>query len=258
MSTQDRQDNSTKQIVKLIPMWIPIVIGNLIPLYGVLFWGWDIFAIFFLYWIENIIIGFFTVVKILCIGASGFLKAGGGEKITRIIGVPFSIGFFTFHYGMFCMGHLTFIKSFFYEGTFEGGVFGPSETFSFTLNVAQDGLIYGILAVFIIELLRTSKDLLSPNQANGIFPELSKRLRNRKNSHLSQEATDKFALIQLAMFAPYGRIIVLHLTIIFGGILAEKLGTPLWTLGLLIVLKIAYDLGLIHPIRKTKHKKKVR
>lgn len=258
MSTQDRQDNPTKHIVKLIPMWIPIVIGNLIPLYGVLFWGWDIFAIFFLYWIENIIIGFFTVVKILCIGASGFLKAGRGEKIARIFYTPFIIGFFTFHYGMFCMGHLTFIKSFFYEGPLEGDIFGPSETLSFTFNVAQDGLMYGIIGLFIIELLRTSKDLLSPNQANGIFPELSKRLKSRKNAHLSQEVTDKFALMKLTMFAPYGRIIVLHLTIIFGGILAEKLGTPLWTLGLLIVLKIAYDLGLIHPIRKTKHKKKVR
>jgi hypothetical protein len=39
-----------------------LIAVNLIPLFGVLF-GWSLFSIMFLYWIENGVIGFFNVFK---------------------------------------------------------------------------------------------------------------------------------------------------------------------------------------------------
>ena len=46
------------------------------------------------------------------------------------------------------------------------------------------------------------------------------------------------------MYAPYGRVVVLHMTIIFGAIFAAFLGAPIVALIVLIVLKTALDLRL--------------
>jgi len=35
--------------------------GNLVPLYGVLFWRWDTFQLLMLYWTETVIIAFWTI-----------------------------------------------------------------------------------------------------------------------------------------------------------------------------------------------------
>ncbi len=43
------------------------------------------------------------------------------------------------------------------------------------------------------------------------------------------------------MMAPYKRIVILHLTIIFGAGLTMFLGSPFWLLATLIVLKIVMD-----------------
>jgi hypothetical protein len=44
------------------------------------------------------------------------------------------------------------------------------------------------------------------------------------------------------MQAPYGRVIVLHLTIIFGAFATMLLGAPIWALVILVTLKTAVDL----------------
>ena len=46
------------------------------------------------------------------------------------------------------------------------------------------------------------------------------------------------------MFAPYGRLVVLHVTIIFGAILIGVTGAPAAAIVVLVLLKIALDLGL--------------
>jgi len=44
------------------------------------------------------------------------------------------------------------------------------------------------------------------------------------------------------MSKPYGRVVVLHIAIILGGIGAIALGSPLWALVVLLALKIGLDL----------------
>lgn len=44
------------------------------------------------------------------------------------------------------------------------------------------------------------------------------------------------------MQLPYNRVLVLHLTIIFGAFPVMALGSPIWGLVLLVVLKTAMDL----------------
>ena len=56
-----------------LPITVLFLIAvNLIPLFGVLFFGWSLFSIMFLYWIENGIIGFFNILKI-ALGETGRL-----------------------------------------------------------------------------------------------------------------------------------------------------------------------------------------
>ena len=46
------------------------------------------------------------------------------------------------------------------------------------------------------------------------------------------------------MCAPYGQLVILHLTIILGGIVACVIGSPIATVIVLLLLKTAVDLRL--------------
>jgi hypothetical protein len=47
------------------PSVIALVLANLVPVFGVVFFGWEIFPLIFLFWSENVIIGVFNVLKML-------------------------------------------------------------------------------------------------------------------------------------------------------------------------------------------------
>ena len=42
---------------------IALVVSNLVPVWGVLFWDWNVFNVLFLFWMENVFIGVFNVLK---------------------------------------------------------------------------------------------------------------------------------------------------------------------------------------------------
>ncbi|MGD9385412.1 MAG: DUF6498-containing protein, partial [Thioalkalispiraceae bacterium] len=42
-----------------------LVLLNTIPVYGVFQWGWKSFDLIFLYWLENLIIGGFMILRML-------------------------------------------------------------------------------------------------------------------------------------------------------------------------------------------------
>jgi hypothetical protein len=46
----------------------------------------------------------------------------------------------------------------------------------------------------------------------------------------------------MLMARPYGRVMVLHVTVLIGGFAAMALGSPVWALLLLLALKIGLDL----------------
>jgi Family of unknown function (DUF6498) len=49
------------------------------------------------------------------------------------------------------------------------------------------------------------------------------------------------AQLSSLMLQPYGRVVVLHVAIILGGIAAMALGSPIWALLVLLALKVALD-----------------
>ena len=61
-----------------------LVAVNLIPIAGVLWLDWDLASIIILYWLENLVIGFYTLLKMLHLqGLAGLFPAA----------------FFCLHYG---------------------------------------------------------------------------------------------------------------------------------------------------------------
>ena len=84
------------------------LIGNLIPLYGVLYWQWDAFQLLMLYWMETVIVAFWTIIGIrrIPVDRLGTINVGGREKPATH---NLLCGYFTLVAAMFILGHLGFL-----------------------------------------------------------------------------------------------------------------------------------------------------
>lgn len=182
-----------------------IIGGNLVPLIGVLAWGWDVFSIFVLYWLENIVIGILMIVRIVIASAT---------DIAGFFGGLFLAAFFTFHYGLFMLGHGVFVFSLFGAGAIDTQEFLPD--FIGALNDAQiKGFGYALIGIIIAEAFQ-----------------------NFRPRPPEQDQSLSFIV------GPYGRLIILHVTLIFGGMLTLSLGEPVWALVMLIALKIGFEVAV--------------
>lgn len=195
-----------------------IVLGNLIPLLGVLIWKWDVFSLMFLYWIENIVIGALTILSLLVLG----LRDG----VTGFMGALFMGTFFTLHYGMFCMAHGLFVLALFHpdgaDNLDTGGLFAPID---FILATGLwEGFLWGFAGILLVQLVQIIQK----------WPDMKDK---------------DFGAV---MMSPYARIVILHMTLIFGGFVIMALDQPAGALLILIALKTAFDLGLAHIGRKAK------
>jgi hypothetical protein len=183
--------------------------------WGVLLGGWSVFAVMALFWVENVVIGVFNLAKIL---TSGVRSGVGG-----VIGALFTGAFFTVHYGMFTAVHGIFVVALFGgENTGQGlngsasGLFTPLFKMIDRLVADPDGVL-AIAAVVIAHAIAYGRWVIATREEPTPIPQL--------------------------MSAPYGRIVVLHITLIAGGFLVMALNAP--TLGALVLigLKLIYDVA---------------
>lgn len=189
-----------------------LVVSNLIPLVGVLAWDWDVAAILVLYWSENLILGFFTIIKMLW---------------NSPIGGIFMSAFFVVHYGGFCGMH-----GFFVLAMTVGDIGDP---------VGSDPWPLWLVFVQILVNVVDKVLAMAPPEWIIAFAALfvSHALSFVTNYFGRREYVDQDT--QALMMAPYKRIVVLHLAIIFGGWGVMLLGSPVWLLVVLIALKIGID-----------------
>jgi hypothetical protein len=106
---------------------VVLVITNLIPLVGVLWWGWDAFVIVFLYWLENGVVGVVT-----------FLRIRKVEQQQNTSGLTTS-GFFVMHYGIFFAVHGIFVMLL---PAFAGGTFALPK-------ISPLGVLFAIVALSV-------------------------------------------------------------------------------------------------------------
>src|SRR3989338_5834624 len=79
-----------------------LIAGNIFPILGVLVWGWDPYLLVFAYWMESLIIGIYTILKMATVTLMG-------ETSKKWLGV-LCIHVFTIHYGAFMAIQLVIIS----------------------------------------------------------------------------------------------------------------------------------------------------
>jgi uncharacterized protein DUF6498 len=204
-----------------------LIIVNLIPLAGALFWGWDVFTLLILYWLENGIVGVFNVLKMALAQGPLDTRAGAPEIVNRVSRLTL-IPFFIVHYGIFWVVHGVFVLSlpmFIGVGGLAAGTppISPDGSFiGFDEGVAGprlDLVAWGAIALAI------------SHGVSFLFNYVGRR-------------EYRTARLGLLMFAPYARLVALHLTILVGGMLSIALGSPVGSMIVLVAIKIAIDLAL--------------
>jgi hypothetical protein len=83
-----------------------LVAANLVPLIGVLAWGWSLAEVMVLFWAESAIVAFYTLLKMAVVG--------------RWLALPAGV-FFLAHFGGFMAIHFLFIYEIFVRGAHAGG-----------------------------------------------------------------------------------------------------------------------------------------
>lgn len=189
-----------------------LVAANLLPLAGVAFLGWRVHEVVFLYWIENVVIGVFNVLRMLY--AIGPSKAGG-EPLTGFTGVfmkAFTVPFFVVHYGGFCFGHGMFLAT-----LFPGNDKGERDLDDILLAALGN---WEFDVAVLLMVLSHGYSFKHHYLGGGEY-----RRRNLDDQ----------------MMRPYKRILVTQLFILTGGVLLLALKSPLPAILLFIGLKIAFD-----------------
>ncbi|MDA7881830.1 DUF6498-containing protein [Akkermansiaceae bacterium] len=148
----------------------------------------------------------------VAVGLVNVLKLLSNRHEDSVLGGKIFLSiFFTIHYGGFCVGHAAFVF---------GGMLPGTSSFGSPVTGAIDYL--------------TSHPLLFL----GFF---GSHLFSYFTNYLGR-GEDRRIPLGKVMFLPYGRIFVLHITIIFGGIAITALGSPLILVLVLAVLKTVGDL----------------
>jgi hypothetical protein len=199
---------------------VSLVLANFVPLAGAVFFKWSVFGILFSFWMENVAIGVFNILKM---AAS---KAGAFNLISKFFLIPF----FAFHYGMFCFVHGMFICAMFGNGQYfssqqaaiESDPAVPSSWVAWVFgtmvdpNMVPSGLLWAPLALAISHAVSFYSNFL------------------RKGEYRQITAGE-------LMTRPYGRVVIMHITILAGGFLVVATGSSQPAVAVLVLLKIAVD-----------------
>ncbi len=183
-----------------------LIVANLIPVAGVLFLGWTVFEILYLYWLESVVIGIYNIPKVL-------LAQGGVRERLKHLCVFLGI------YGGFFLGAELVVLAALFGG--------PGRTMvieSSTLTNENFKAVFGYTPVVFIPLIA-----LFISHGISFFVNFL-----RKKEYLRVTAEEQVK-------APFKRVVVMHIALSLGGFLTAKLGSSIPALLFLGFLKIVFD-----------------
>jgi hypothetical protein len=219
------------------PGWTPALVlrnalafgANALQVYGVLYWGWDTFQIFMLYWMETVVIGFWALVRLAFLPATmlGEMTVNGRviaatNKLLLQLFVPFV--------GISMALHLLFLWVMF-SGDWSKVVHGPV-SFAAAFIIAS-----GAWAPLLFTLLAGAAGFYeSPKRDSYLSAG-----RTRIAPSPSVGASSQPDAVTAAIGGTLGRIVVMQIAVILGGMLARNFGTTApWLI--LIGLKTLLDI----------------
>src|SRR5262245_60597542 len=96
----------------LRPSNLVLLAANLVPLVGVIVWGWDAFVLMMLYWLETAVIAFWTVMRVAALSPEQLadITHEDGRRKFSPLGMA---AFFTLHAGIFMLVHFLFLWALF-------------------------------------------------------------------------------------------------------------------------------------------------
>jgi hypothetical protein len=204
-----------------------LFVSNLVPLAGVLAFGWSVQAILVVYWLESAIVGLLNVPKIRRAHGAETpktreramrLKSNGAtvtlppapdsvpaQPVTRPETRPV-VRFFLGHYGMFWFVHGVFIAV--VPGVTGGGFLDPS---------LLPTLALGAGAAAVSHYVSYRRNYLTDGEWRTASP-------------------------GGRMYAPYDRVLVMHLAVVLGAFAVSSVGEPVGALVVMVLVKTALDL----------------
>ena len=197
-----------------------LLIANLLPLVGVALWGWKLFDLIVIYWLETLVIGGLGIVQMAL--TTGWFAL-------------FVVPFFIVHFGGFMAGHFVFMNLMF--GDRNGGSFSTIPARLHGMIVAE-GLWVALIGLAISHGL------------GFLFAFLLPWLRRRWQRRPLREEADAGSAGNV-MFGPYRRVMIMHVSILFGAFLVSVFGNNFAFLALLVTLKTLSDLYMLRRQWKT-------
>ena len=190
--------------VSLISL-IALAVGGLIPIWGVHAYGWDAVQVVILYWIETLVVGVFT-----------WLRVAGAERHARSeAGQPFKVSsFFVMHYGLFALVHGIFawlLAILMMANGDAGAVWGAT--------LANGDFWSATMGLVLLQGMVFWREWARPQAW-------------------------RTADAQTEMVRPYGRVFAMHVAVIVGFLLIGLADAPVLMVLILCGLKLVIDLGL--------------
>ena len=168
--------------------WL-LIIANLLPVYGVWFLNWQAWEVFAVYSFETILVGIFTILKLIISSVASSAENGFTSVPKRWVGSIFIILFFILHYGIFVS--------------------------------VQMGIFLGVTTIGSAIDIHLTSFLLHPDKYLSIDAGLMIALfmigygyKNMQEFIVSGRY--KTSSLMTVMFEPYGRIFIQQFTVIIG------------------------------------------
>lgn len=198
-----------------------LILSNLVPLAGLLWWGWDAFVLLCLYCLETGVIGFWTILRVATMS-----RDQGSATRRSIAGTLALSGFFTVHAGLFMTVHMLFIFVLF-AGPWEGKIHDARDFIR--VIVIGMGLWIPLLALFVGQGAIFINDAVN----RFVFAKV------RQTQVDTGEIMGNF----------YKRIVILHLALMGGAFISQMIGRTA-PLIVLVLLKTALEIRFQMKLRK--------
>ncbi len=205
-----------------------LIAANLVPLVGALAGSWTTGSVIFLYWLEGVIVGLFTVAKLLAYGAlkelpSDYPMNPWAIRGGRVFAMACWSAIFVVHFGFFCLLPSGIVVGI--SGLSDRG-YPPWEVPRFVLEIIQGDLRYAVVPLFVSHAVSFVLDFLVHREYKRVgFQDLTA--------------------------VPYLRVAPVWLALLPGIILFVLFESPMVFLLLLTAAKIGVDLKLHLLERKT-------